>query len=125
MLLIKQAPDIKNSEITDKKLFEQRRWFLQASASVAATAVVAPGLLVPGTACAGEKLQNVRQTAYQLDEKLTKYKDITTYNNFYEFGSDKRSPAKLAHKMKTRPWTITVEGEAAKPGVYDIDDFIM
>lgn len=124
MLLIKQAPDIKNSEVTDKEFFDQRRQFLQTAVTAVATTVVAPGLLIPDTAHAGEKLQNVGKTAYQLDEKLTKYEDITAYNNFYEFGSDKRSPAKLAHKMKTRPWTITVEGEVAKPGVYDIDDFI-
>lgn len=124
MMLIRKASDIKSSDITDKALFLQRRRFLQTAAFAATTGVVAPSLLIPRAARAAEKLQGVRKSAYQLDEKLTSYKDITTYNNFYEFGSDKRSPAKLAPKMKTRPWTVTVEGEANKPGVYDLDDLI-
>lgn len=124
MLLIKPTPNIKSSEITDKALFFQRRRFLRNAALTAATGLLAPSLLIPQSARAGAKLENVRKSAYRVDEKLTSYEDITTYNNFYEFGSDKRSPAKLAHKMKTRPWTITVEGEVNKPGVYDVDDFI-
>ncbi|MFQ5995149.1 MAG: protein-methionine-sulfoxide reductase catalytic subunit MsrP [Acidiferrobacterales bacterium] len=124
MLLIKQAPDIKASEITAEELFHQRRRFLQTAAVAAAAGLMGPSLFLPGSARAGEKLQGVRKSAYKVDDKLTPYEHITSYNNFYEFGSDKRSPAKYAPKMKTRPWTVAVEGECNKPGVYDIDDLI-
>jgi sulfoxide reductase catalytic subunit YedY len=54
-------------------------------------------------------------------ERLTPYQDVSTYNNFYEFGTDKSDPAKYAKSLKTRPWTVQVEGEVRKPGTYDID----
>ncbi|MFY8086438.1 MAG: protein-methionine-sulfoxide reductase catalytic subunit MsrP, partial [Rubrivivax sp.] len=57
-------------------------------------------------------------------EKLTPYGDVTTYNNFYEFGTDKSDPARAAGSLKTRPWTVAVEGEVKKPGVYDIDSLL-
>jgi sulfoxide reductase catalytic subunit YedY len=57
-------------------------------------------------------------------EKLTPYEDVTTYNNFYEFGTDKGDPAKHAHTLKTRPWTVSVEGAVKKPKVYDIDELL-
>ena len=54
-------------------------------------------------------------------EKLTPYQDVTTYNNFYEFGTDKSDPARMAGTLKTRPWTVAVEGEVKKPGTCDLD----
>ncbi len=57
-------------------------------------------------------------------EKLTPYADITSYNNFYEFGTDKADPEKNAHTLKTRPWTVAIEGEVKKPRVYDIDELL-
>jgi sulfoxide reductase catalytic subunit YedY len=124
MLIIKRISDIRSSEITDKEVYLQRRRFLRTAAFATTAGLVAPSLLMPVSTRAGEKLAGVRKSAYRVDENLTAYEHITTYNNFYEFGSDKRSPAKLAHTLKTRPWTITVEGEVDKPGVYDVDDFI-
>ncbi len=121
MTLIRQAPDMKSSEITDERLFRGRRRFLRGAAAAAA------GAFVPGPATGAptrEKLTNVRKSAYRLDEKRTAYDYITSYNNFYEFGTDKGAPAKFAGALKTRPWTIAVEGEVAKPGVYDIDEFM-
>ncbi|GMQ90116.1 MAG: protein-methionine-sulfoxide reductase catalytic subunit MsrP [Gammaproteobacteria bacterium] len=131
MLLIKRAPDIKSSEITDKELFLQRRRFLRTAAAAGA-GIASPALLLPASARAGKdpsaqaaaKLNGVRKSDYKVDEKLTPYEYVTSYNNFYEFGTNKDSPAKLAKKMRTRPWTIVVEGEVNKPGAYDIDDFI-
>lgn len=124
MLIIKKTSDIKSSEITDKELFLQRRRFLRTATFAASSSILAPGLLLPSAASAGEKLAGVRKSSYRVDEKLTPYEFVTSYNNFYEFGTDKGSPAKLAPKMKTRPWKIAVEGEVNKPGVYDIEDFI-
>ena len=57
-------------------------------------------------------------------EKPTPYADITSYNNFYEFGTDKADPAQNAHTLKTRPWTVAVEGEVKKPKVFDIDELL-
>jgi sulfoxide reductase catalytic subunit YedY len=56
-----------------------------------------------------------------LMERPTRFQDATTYNNFYEFGTDKADPAQFAHTLKTRPWTVTIEGEVKKPGVWDLD----
>jgi sulfoxide reductase catalytic subunit YedY len=57
-------------------------------------------------------------------EKVTDYKDASTYNNFYEFGTDKSDPAQNAHTLQTRPWTVEVEGLVKKPGKYGIEDLI-
>ena len=57
-------------------------------------------------------------------EKLTPYQDVSTYNNFYEFGTDKADPARNAHTLKVRPWTIAVEGEVRKPKVFDIEELL-
>ena len=123
MLLIKKHSDIKSSEITDKDLFQRRR-FLRTAAVATTAGLLAPNLLASVAAQTGKKLENVRKTAYRVDEKLTPYEYVKSYNNFYEFGIDKKDPARYAGKMKTRPWAIAVEGECAKPGVYDVDDFI-
>jgi sulfoxide reductase catalytic subunit YedY len=109
---------IKASEITPRELFYARRRFMQliVGASVAT--------LMPRQLLAGEKLQNVESSSYRLPDKLTSLEDVTHYNNFYEFGSDKESPARNAGNLKTRPWTITVEGEVNKPKVFDIDELL-
>lgn len=73
---------------------------------------------------AGVKLAGVRASAYKLSEDPTPYKSVTTYNNFYEFGTGKDDPAENAGSLKTRPWTVTVEGEVGNPGVYDIDTLL-
>lgn len=126
-MLIKKPDDIKSSDITDKQLYLSRREFLSASTlslGALATGMAAPGLLLgsneaqAGTAA---KLNNLRNSKFSTDEKLTPYKDVTTYNNFYEFGTDKYSPAQLAHTLNPRPWTISIEGEVKHKKTYDID----
>jgi methionine sulfoxide reductase catalytic subunit len=72
----------------------------------------------------GRKLENVKKTPFGADEKPNKWEDITTYNNFYEFGLDKDEPAENAHTLQTRPWSISVEGEVANPQVIDIDTLL-
>ncbi|AEC20243.1 hypothetical protein PT7_1703 [Pusillimonas sp. T7-7] len=61
---------------------------------------------------------------YQLMDKPTSEKDITSYNNYYEFGTGKTDPFENAHKLQTRPWTVSVEGEVARPRSFDIDDLL-
>jgi sulfoxide reductase catalytic subunit YedY len=80
------------------------------------------GLVVPAEAQA--PLEGVKKTGYTLDESLTSFDAVTGYNNFYEFGLDKEDPKRYGNKLKTRPWTIKVDGLVAKPATYAIDDLI-
>jgi methionine sulfoxide reductase catalytic subunit len=66
----------------------------------------------------------VRKSPLSTDEALTPYEDVTHYNNFYEFGTDKDSPAKLSTNFRTKPWSVAVEGEVNKPAVYPLEEFI-
>jgi sulfoxide reductase catalytic subunit YedY len=70
----------------------------------------------------GATLENVGESPYRVDEDLTPYGDITSYNNFYEFGTGKEDPARYAGQMRTRPWAVVVDGHVAKPGPHDIND---
>ena len=108
------------SEITPPEIYRDRRRFMQGMGALAAGAALG----APGRTQAGVKLPNVRPGAYRVDEALTPYESVTTYNNFYEFGVGKDDPAARAGSLRTRPWTLTVEGAVAKPGVYDIDSLI-
>jgi sulfoxide reductase catalytic subunit YedY len=71
-----------------------------------------------------QPLQSAKNPAYQVQDALTPYKSVTTYNNFYEFGTDKEDPAANAGKLKTRPWTVKVEGEVKKPKTFDIEELL-
>ena len=128
-MLIKPSADIRSSEITDKTLYLNRREFLGATA--ATTAAVAAGVL--GTeafvqaatpAPHGRKLENVQKSALSVDEKSNKWEDITTYNNYYEFGIDKDSPSMLARSLKPAPWTVLVDGECNKKGNMPLEDIL-
>jgi len=124
-MLIKNPPDIKSSEITPKELYLNRRQFIASTAAAtvsASTALLGLDMLWPtGRAHAGEKLPDVKKGSYSTDEKQNSFKDITTYNNFYELGVDKGDPAENAKYLTTRPWTVSVEGEVKKPKTFDID----
>ena len=122
-MLIKKPADIPSSEITDQKLYVNRRKFiLGASAAGAALAagVAVRELSSPVPAAASQKLA-FSKSQFSTSEKPTPYKDVTNYNNYYEFGTDKYSPAGAAKDLKTRPWTVKVSGEVKKPKVLDID----
>ena len=125
-VLINPPPDIKASEITDRKIYLGRRHFLRAASAtaLAMAAGVVPGLWAPGVTQAGEKLEGAHKSPFSTDEALTPYEDVTHYNNFYEFGTDKDSPAKLSKDFRTKPWSVAVEGEVNKPAVYQLEDFI-
>ncbi|WP_142848757.1 protein-methionine-sulfoxide reductase catalytic subunit MsrP [Telmatospirillum sp. J64-1] len=106
----------KPSEITPKALWLDRRRFLAMSAGT----VAAGALLGPSQAWA-RNLPAYREGAVTLDEDLTDRDSITSYNNFYEFGPDKSDPKRHAAGLVTDPWTVTIEGECARPGVVDVD----
>ena len=126
-MLIKKPDDIKSSDITDKALYLSRREFMGVSAlslGAVAAGLAAPGLLLgskEAEASTAMKLNGLRKSAFSTSETLTPFKDVTTYNNFYEFGTDKYSPAQLAGTLNPRPWTIAVEGEVKHKKTYDID----
>jgi sulfoxide reductase catalytic subunit YedY len=124
-MLIRRPQDIPTSEITDERLYRTRREFIRSAAGVAAGSLVAPGLLAactPGqeSAAGGDSARSAVQGA----DELTPFEDVTTYNNFYELGTDKRDPSRNGGSLRVRPWTVAVEGEVAKPGTYDVDELI-
>lgn len=129
-MLIKKPVDIKPSEITDEAVYQQRRRFMRSTAGLAlATAGLGSGIMLPTlsmakTSYGGKKLKIANSKDYADKEQLTPYEDITQYNNFYEFGTDKYSPAKLAHNLKTEPWSLTIAGEVNKPGTYHLEDIL-
>jgi DMSO/TMAO reductase YedYZ molybdopterin-dependent catalytic subunit len=115
------------SEVTPKDVYLNRRRFmtgLGAMGAALAAGVGAYQLLAPGeSVAAGEKLP-FKPGPYGTTEEKTPLKDITSYNNFYEFGTDKSDPARNAHTLKPRPWTVRVEGHVKKPMTLDIDNIM-
>lgn len=128
-MLIKKAADLRESDVTPKDTFLRRRDFLAVAGS-AAVGVATNGFGLAGTPDvfaqnpAAQKLTNLKKSPFSTDEKLNSYKDITTYNNFYEFGLDKADPGKYAHTLKPKPWSVVVEGQCGKPGTYNIEDIM-
>ena len=124
-MLIKRPADIKSSEITPKELYMNRRDFIQSASAVAVSAGATLAGLdmwgMPEQAQAGEKLPSIKKSPSSTDEKKNSFKDITSYNNFYELGIDKGDPAKNAKYLISRPWTVAVEGEVKQPKTFDID----
>jgi sulfoxide reductase catalytic subunit YedY len=116
-MLISKPDDILPSDITPPEIYRERRRFMQGMGALAAGTVLGAA----PDAQAGPKLSGIRASTYKLDEEKTSFRDATTYNNFYEFGTDKADPAENAGSLKTRPWTVTVEGEVSHPKTYDID----
>ena len=127
-MLIKHASKIKASDITDKTLYLERRQFLNTASMTVlavATAGIGPALWAPEvTAQTGGTLTEVRKSPLSTEETLTPSKDVTNYNNFYEFDTDKYAPAKLAQAFRTTPWSVAVEGEINKPAIYHLEDLL-
>ncbi len=125
-----------SSEITPKQLYLTRREFMKNSALTLGTAAAMGGGLLwllgkkpppdatPAPAQAESVLAATSSGLYDTDEPQTPLRDVTTYNNFYEFGLEKDDPARNAHTLQTRPWTISVEGEVARPQTIAIEDLL-
>jgi sulfoxide reductase catalytic subunit YedY len=110
-------------------VYWRRRQVLRGGALVAAGAAGGGAWLAArGAGALAESdypaLAGVKKSAFRVDEKLTPWKDVTTYNNFYEFGTAKSDPAEHAHTLKTRPWTVAFEGELGKPQTLDVDKLL-
>ena len=127
-MLIKKRPDVSSSEITPRRLYLDRREFLAGAATLGAAAVAGCGLrdlLSPSLlAEANAKIDGVRKSQFSTTETQTPYKDVTNYNNYYEFSTDKYEPAGLAKNFKTRPWTVTFDGAVKKKQTLDVDSII-
>lgn len=128
-MLIKKASDIPYSEITPKAVYMNRRKFLAgvAAATGAVTLAARPvsEWLEPQSVLAdGTKLAPLAKSPYSTTEPVTPVKDVTHYNNYYEFGTDKSDPAKYATKFVTSPWSVSVEGEVNKPRKFDIEELL-
>src|SRR5690606_18988096 len=103
------------SEITPRELYLRRREFLAGGAAAAGA------LLIGGCRRDGE-VASAAEAA--LPDEITPREDATSYNNFYELGPDKTDPRDNAHRLRTRPWSVSVEGEVARPGTLDIEDVL-
>ena len=112
-MLIKKPSDIKPSEITTEGAFHSRRDFIKQGA-VAAAGIASGALALPNLVHAG----------LQPDDELTPEDIVTSYNNFYEFGTSKDDPVRYAHEMTTDPWTVKVSGAANKTGEFALEDIL-
>ncbi len=119
MRIIRQD-DIPASEITPHEVYLKRRQFMAGIAALA----VSPAFAAPAPPARGARLAGVKPGRFSTREAQTSYESVTTYNNFYEFGTGKSDPAENAHTLKTRPWTVSVEGEIKRPRLYDIDELL-
>jgi methionine sulfoxide reductase catalytic subunit len=135
-VLIKEPSDIKASEITDQKVYLNRRHFIRGAVlagSVAATGFVYRKLNSPAAVVQEQpKIEGLVKASsgdaaaqgFKVNEPLTSFEDITNYNNFYEFSTVKESVAPAARKFITRPWSVEVGGLVNKPKTFDLDDLL-
>src|SRR5271170_1655813 len=126
-MLIRRSPDLIYADITPKSVYLNRRKFLQGMgiagvAGLAGTRLL--DLISPSRdVYAGTKLATVKGP-FSTDEKITPFHDVTHYNNYYEFGTDKGDPSKNARNFQTSPWSVSVTGEVAKPRTFTMDDIL-
>ncbi len=128
LIKIRKASDIRPSEITSHSAYLERRRFLKAGVSAFAGLGLARAGIAEAAIQRGpgklEAIPDIRETGYRPEESVTEYEHITTYNNFYEFGTDKSDPHRNAGKLNTRPWTIVVDGECEEPGEIGIEEIL-
>jgi methionine sulfoxide reductase catalytic subunit len=128
-MLIKKASDIASSEITSKQLYLNRRKFLAGTALAGAAALAGlelKGLVSPSRVVRADttKIDGMRTSPFSTTEKITPYNDVTHYNNYYEFSTDKEGPADLAKNFRTRPWRVKIDGLVEKKQEVDIDTIL-
>jgi sulfoxide reductase catalytic subunit YedY len=119
----KLGPEIKSSEITPKEAFLSRRNFVAGAAAIGGALAAGKAFVDPPAAEAQQKL-NVAPSKYTVPDQQTPFAKATNYNNFYEFGTDKGDPAKNAHTLHTRPWTVEVSGLVKTKKTADIDSLM-
>ncbi len=123
-IIIKSPADIKPSEITSKEDYLNRREFVKKTSLLLGAAWASRVAMPVAAKQTGDDFPGLKKSGFGDGEKLNSYEDITTYNNFYEFGTSKSAPAKNARDFQPRPWSVTVDGEAEVTGRFDLEDFI-
>ena len=138
IIKIRKRSDPLSSEITPESIYKERRTFLKKSGQYA-LAGLATSLVSSGNSFARpvdnipqlnapawliKQVNAYKEGKFRTSEELTPYKDVTTYNNFYEFGTGKNDPVKNSGDFKTDPWSVVIEGEVAKPGKYHLEDLL-
>jgi sulfoxide reductase catalytic subunit YedY len=119
LIKIARPNEIKPSEITPERVYFSRRQFLAAAGAALATAAGSATL-----GAATDPLPVARRSPLSTDERPNSWDEITGYNNFYEFGLDKGDPKRYAGALKTKPWTVKIEGHCNKPGEYHLEDLL-
>ena len=127
-MVVKKSNDIKSSEITPDNVYLNRRWFIRAGV-LAGTTLATTGVYrflnpPPPKDADTAKIENIIETNNALNDELTSFKDITNYNNFYEFSTSKTAVARNAENFITRPWTIEIGGLVQKPQTFGIEDLL-
>jgi sulfoxide reductase catalytic subunit YedY len=125
-MLMRRPPDIPSSEITPEGVYENRRAFIRQAAAGVAGLALAPGALrgLVGEGQSQEIPARFGGMRSELDEPLNTWEEITTYNNFYEFGTGKSDPSRNSGSFRPRPWTVEVGGHVAKPGTYGLEELL-
>ena len=126
LIKIRNPADPAPSEITPEAIYLDRRRFLAGGAAAAAVVALATTASPAGAEAPadGPPLANIAKSPLSTDEPQTPFDAVTTYNNFYEFGSAKEDPARNAGTLKARPWALTIDGMCARPGTWDVDEII-
>ena len=125
-MLIGKPNDISSSEITPRDVYLNRRKFIAGMAAAGAAAVAGVKELVQPSslAHAEAKIDGINKSAFSTNEKITPINSVAHYNNYYEFSTEKEEPAELAKNFRTRPWTVTIDGDVEKKQVLDVDTII-
>jgi sulfoxide reductase catalytic subunit YedY len=127
-MLTRKAPELTYADITPKSVYLDRRKFLRTMGIVGAAAAAGKGLFdlawPSQTALAATKLAGLAKSPFSTTEKQNTFEDVTHYNNFYEFGTDKGDPAKNSKNFNTSPWSVSVEGEVKKPRKFSMDEIL-
>ena len=126
-MLIRKAADIRPSEITGESVYINRRKFLAMAGITTAGLIGGPSALAalataPGAT--GARLDVGRESVFSTDQSPNSWRDITTYNNYYEFGTGKADPSENAGQFVTAPWKVKVSGACDRPGTYDLEDIL-
>ena len=121
---LRDALRIPASEITDEAVYRDRRRLLAALTVSPALALAGCAEAEPPAPPKVTMTPEQARSGFRTTEELTRYEDVTTYNNFYEFGTGKADPSQAAKTLRTKPWAVTVEGECAKPGTLDLSELI-
>ncbi|MBM4251602.1 MAG: protein-methionine-sulfoxide reductase catalytic subunit MsrP [Deltaproteobacteria bacterium] len=127
LIKIRDKSHASEQDVTPKGLYLNRRRIM-AGLAQGTVAAGAAGLTLPfwsDQAQAAKTFEGVtRNNAFAINEKLTPLKDVTSYNNFYEFGTDKEDPKRFSAGFRTKPWKLVLDGECEKPGTYELEDFL-